>query len=204
MLTSFVWSISSVRCFRILVVTWLFATWVSSLSAKDEKWCEGVGYAQRPSAQYSHENLRKRLKLNPGDVDALINLGIHLEEQGQSAQAYALYERAIQAKPDCYLGYYFAGLVEDRISRNAASEAEAKIYKALSLDASVQTDPNIQGFMRAHPRRVGGLSSTENESPSVTNQILSSSDRFLAGVGVGLLLATPFLYLARRKRSASG
>jgi tetratricopeptide (TPR) repeat protein len=196
-------SIFAVQLWHILAAVWLFATWMPSAFAQDEKGCEGVGYAKQPFAQYSPENLQKRLQRDPADVDALTSLGIHLQEQDQLNQAEALYERAVQAKPDCYLGYYFAGLVEERISTHAASDAEAKMYKALSLNPSLRNDPNVEGFFRRHPRSVIGASSKETESPSVTNNLLGSANRFLIGVGVGLLLSAPFVYLARRKQSAS-
>jgi tetratricopeptide (TPR) repeat protein len=198
----FLKSALTVRCGRIFAAACLFTIWTPSAFAQDEKGCEGVGFARQPPAQYSPESLEKRLKRNPADVDALINLGLHLEEQDQDSKAYKLYERAIQASPGCSLGYMFAGLAEERISGDAASDAEAKLHKALSLDPSLRNDPNVQGFFRRHPRPVLGGSSKETQSPSVTNDLLGSANRFLIGVGVGLLLATPFVYLARRKRTA--
>ena len=197
-------SIFAVQLWRILAAAWLFATWMPSVFAQDERGCQGVGFAKQSFTQYSPESLRKRLQRNPKNVDALIHLGSHLEEQDQITQAYALYERAIQAKPGCSLGYLFAGLVEERISGHAASDAEVKMHKALSLDPSLRNDPNVEGFFRRHPRSVIGASSKETESPSVTNNLLASANHFLIGVGVGLLLSTPFVYLARRKQSASG
>ena len=162
-----------------------------------------MGFAKQSSSQYSPENLRKRLDRDPADVDALINLGIHLEEKGQITEADALYERAIQAKPDCYLGYLFAGLVRDRISQEASSDAEAKIRKAISLDPTLRSDPNVQGFLKLHPLTFGGPPAREIQSPSATDHLLDSANHFFIGVGVGLLLAMPFPYLARRKQSAS-
>ena len=190
------------RCRRILTTALLFATWTPLAFAQDQNGCEQVGFAKQSYSQYSPEILEKRLKQNPADVDALINLGLHLEEQDQDSKAYKLYERAIQASPGCSLGYMFAGLAEERISGDAASDAEAKLHKALSLDPSLRNDPNVQGFFRRHPRTVLRGSSKETESASDTNNLLGSANRFLIGVGVGLLLATPFVYLARRKRTA--
>jgi tetratricopeptide (TPR) repeat protein len=197
--TPLVRKFSSVRRTRILVAALLFAGWMPSVSAENEKGCEGVGFAKLAHAQYSPENLQKRLERNPADVDALINLGIHLEEQDQDSKAYALYEKAIQARPDCSLGYQFAGLVEERISEHAASDADAKMHRVLALDPSLRNDPNVQGFFKRHPRSVIGSSFKEAPSPSVTTDLLATSNRFLVGVGVGLLLAAPFVYFARRK-----
>ena len=196
--------IPTTRCWCILAAACLIALWIPLVSAQDETGCEGVGFAKHSPAQYSPQNLRKRLERNPADVDALINLGIHLEEQDQITQADALYQRAIEAKPDCYLGYLFAGLVESSISGRESSKAEAKIRKAISLDRSLRNDPNVQSFLKSHPLTFGGPPAKEVQAPSLTGDLLGSANTFLIGVGVGLLLAMPFLYLARRKPSASG
>jgi len=196
-------SISSIRCLRMLAAAWLFAMWVPCAYSQDQEGCEGVGFTKQLFTKYSPENLQKRLEQDPKDVDALINLGIHLEEQDQIVQADGLYERAIQAKPDCYLGYLFGGLVKDRIGRKAFSDAEAGIRKALSLNPSLRNDGNVQGFMKRHPQLVGVQLAGEKESSSSTSELLPSANRFLVGMAAGLLLAAPFLYFARRKQSAS-
>src|SRR5882672_2937811 len=144
---------SAVRSWKVvLVAAWLLAAWVPAAFPQDGKGCEGVQYSKKPFAQYSPEKLQQRIRQDPSDVDALINLGIRLEEQDQTAEAKALYERAIKAKPDCYLGYYFAGLAAETISTDSASEANTKIRKAISLDPRLENDPNVKGFMKRHPR----------------------------------------------------
>ncbi len=193
-------SFSSGHCLRVLAAACFLVVRVPSLFAQAENGCQGVGYSKQAFTQHSPEKLRQRLAQNPTDVDALVNLGIHLEEQDQSSEAEALYERAIKARPDCYLGYYFSGLAQERISKQAATDAEAKILKAMSLDPSLRNDPNVQGFFKAHPRSVGGGPPSETRSPLVANGLLTSSSRFLVGVGFGLLLASPIVYLARRKQ----
>jgi tetratricopeptide (TPR) repeat protein len=177
--------------------------WMPSVFAQDEKGCEGVGFAKPPFSQYSPENLRKRIERDPKDVNALIHLGTHLEERDQLRQAEALYDRAIQAKPNCSLGYLFAGLLREKIGREATSDAEANIRKALSLNPSLWNEGNVQGFRMRHPQLMGSVPSSQKDLPSSTDQLLSGGDRFTIGLGVGLLLATPFVYLARRRRSAS-
>ncbi|HKO03955.1 MAG TPA: tetratricopeptide repeat protein [Candidatus Acidoferrales bacterium] len=158
-----------------------------------------MGYAKQPPGQYSPKSLHKRLERNPKDVDALINLGIDLEEEGQTTQAEVLYERAIQAQPSCYLGYYFSGLALEGIGGKASADAEVNILRAINLNPSLQTDGNVQGFMSRHPRRMSGVPPKANELPSVTTEYLSSANRFLIGVSVGLLLAVPLVYFYRRK-----
>ena len=58
--------------------------WAACAYAQDEKGCEGVGFAKQSFTKYSPEGLQKQLEQNQADVDALINLRIRLEEQGQS------------------------------------------------------------------------------------------------------------------------
>ena len=194
-------SILVIQHWHLLAVVLLLMIWVPSASTQDEKGCQGVGYTKHPRSEYAPENLKRLLARDPKDVDALVDMGLHLEEQDQFTQAYGLYERAIEARPSCYLGYYFAGLVGDRISRNAASDAEANIRKALSLNPSLQDDGNVQGFMKRHPQPVGAAA-IEREPPSETSEILATANRFSVGLGVGVLLATLVFYLARSRQTA--
>lgn len=167
--------------------------------AQSDDGCAGVNFAKAPSDQYSPENLQRRLDRDPKDVDALINLGIHLEEVDQITEAYALYKRAIDAKPDCYLAYQFAGLVADRISRKTSAEADTDIHKALSLNPSTAKDGNVEAFLNRHaPLAVAPAKSAES-APKEDSSAWGGS-RFVVGIGVGLLLSTAFIYLFRRRR----
>jgi tetratricopeptide (TPR) repeat protein len=204
MRSAFIWNISAARCWRVLAAVWLLAMWMPGVFAQDEKGCEGVGFAGPPFTQYSPENLRNQLKRNPKDVNALLHLGAYLEEEGQLRQAEDLYERAIQVKPDCYLGYLFAGLLRHRISERTSSEAEANIRKALSLKPSLWNDPNVQNFRTRHPDLMGKPLPSQEELPSIPEELLSGSEKFTIGLGIGLLLAVPLVYLARRRRRESG
>ena len=187
---------------HVLVVVLLFVMSPLSALAQDQKGCEGVRYAKHSPAEYSLERLKERVAKDPSDVDALIHLGIHLEEQSQFTQAFALYERAIQIGPTCYLGYYFAGLVGDRISRDTASEAQSNISKAVSLNPSLRDDANVQGFMKRHPRAIGGTPPIDKEPPSEARHILAAASPFSIGLAVGILLAAIFFCLARFVRAA--
>lgn len=200
----FLRTVPTTRCRRIVAAVCLIAASMPPVFAQDDKGCEGVGFAKHSPTQYSLANLRKRLERNPADVDALINLGIDLEEQDQINQAYALYQRAIQAKPDCSLGYLFAGLVEERIGGTASSDAEVKIRKALSLDPSLRRDGNVESFLKRHAPIVTRPPSDETRPASSAEDLLAFSNHFLIGVGIGILLAMPFLYVARRRWGASG
>lgn len=175
---------------------------VPRAGAQDEKGCEGVGYAKHTQSEYSLESLKKRLEKDPKDVDALIHTGLHVEEKEGFAQAEALYERAIQAKPDCYLGYYFAGLVEDRISRKATSDAELNISKAVNLNPSLHDDGNVQGFIKRHAQPTGSVSSMEKRMPTESSQIVSTANRFSIGLGLGILLAVIAFYIGRSRSTA--
>ena len=180
-----------------LAAACLLTVFVPRVVAQSPDGCEGVNYAKRPSGQYSPESLRNRLKKDAKDVDALINLGSDLEEQGQLFEAYALYQRAITAKPSCYLGYYFAGLVEDRISTHTYQAALVDIHRATSLDPSLLKDPNVEVLIRSHTKLIPEPHT--EPAPSVSD-FLFSGNRFLIGVGVGILLSAPFMYVLWRKR----
>jgi len=191
-------AVRSSFCPPLLFAACVFVS-IFPLYARSADGCVGVNFAKSPSDQYSPENLQKRLARDPKDVDALINLGIHLEEVDQITESYGLYKRAIDAKPECYLGYQFAGLVADRISRRTSAEADADIHKALSLDPSIAKDGNVEAFLNRHAPVV----STDAKSPqSVPKEDVSAlgGSRFLIGIGVGLLLSTPFIYLFRCRR----
>jgi tetratricopeptide (TPR) repeat protein len=193
----------AVRSWRVvLVATLLFLTWTPAAFPQDVKGCEGVKYSKRPFAEYSPEKLQQRIRQDPSDVDALINLGIRLEEQDQTAEAKALYERAIKAKPDCYLGYYFAGLAAETISTDSASEADTKIRKAISLDPRLENDPNVKGFMKRHSRPMASAVPTDTEPPPLNRQILAGSNRFYVGMGVGIILAAIIFYFVRLRRTS--
>lgn len=159
--------------------------------------CTGVSFAKAPSDQYSPENLQKRLARDPKDLDALINLGIHLEEMDQLTEAYALYNRAIDAKPECYLGYQFAGLAADRISRKMSLDADTDIHKALNLNPGIAKDGNVEAFVKRHSHSVATPAKSA-ESPD--DGFALGGSRFFIGIGVGLLLSTALIYFLRRRR----
>lgn len=171
------------------------------LSAQSGDLCTGVNFAKAPTDQYSPESLQERLARDPKDVDALINLGIHLEEINQITEAYGLYKRAIDARPDCYLGYQFAGLVADRISRRTSSESDVDIHRALSLNPSIAKDGNVEAFLRSHAPSLGAPVESAESAPKDVGSPFGGTSRFLIGIGVGLMLSTPFIYLVRRRRT---
>jgi len=195
--------IPTIRHFCFSLASLLLLICLPSAFAHDTKGCEGVGYTNRPSSEYSAENLKKRVAGHPKDVDALIHLGINLEEKDEFGEAYSLYEKAIQARPDCYLGYYFAGLVTDRISTRSASEAEVNIAKAVSLNPALREDGNIQGFMSRHTRRIGDALRSDAGPHSVPGQTLVSANNFYIGLGLGVFCTALLLFLARLRRSAA-
>jgi tetratricopeptide (TPR) repeat protein len=187
--------------YMMAVVLLLFAIAAPYVVGQEEKGCDGVRYAKRPHSDYSSENLKRRLERNPGDVDALIHTGLRLEEQDEFDQAYALYKRAIQARPDCSLGYLFAGLVGERISEKMIAEAEANVRQAISLNPKLRHDGNVQGFMKQHSRTMGGYVPLEKQQPSEAVRVLATASRFYIGLGVGVLLAACAFYLARFRRT---
>ena len=188
-------------CLRwILAAATLFAAWGLPVSASEEKGCEGVGFATRRASEYSPGKLKERIQSDRNDVDALIHLGIHLEEQNELSEAEALYARTILAKPDCSLGYLFAGLVRNRISSGENSRAEADIRKAVTLNPSLRMDGNVQGFLSQHPNLWGIRPVTPAaEEPWAVRQVLATANHFFVGLGVGLFLATLVFFVAGRR-----
>jgi hypothetical protein len=168
--------------------------------AREGEGCEGVEFAKRAPVLYSPSALRDRLERDPADVDALVHLGLHLEEKGEPRQALDLYLRAVRAKPACSLGYYFAGLVEETISDRLGSDCVKEINKAISLDPSLREDPNIEAFLRRHSPRAPVPSPTPAGPAANVRALLAGGGRFMIGVGVGLLLAVCFSYLFGRRR----
>lgn len=191
-------------CLCFITGVWLLVgVLVPSVCAQTENGCDGVEFVGRPGEQYSLDDLRKRMKRDPADVEALIKLGLYLEEQDQFAQALALYERVIEAKPDCYLGYQFAGLVIEKNSWKAFLDREKKLLKALELDPTLKKDPNLRGFLKRRSE-LANPPPKAAEPPPEPKYVLTARDRFLIGIVVGLLLTTPFLFLIRRsQRDAS-
>jgi tetratricopeptide (TPR) repeat protein len=124
---------------------------VQRASGKESGGCEGVAFSKRDPKQYTPTALQERIARDPADVDALIHLGLRMEELGQAEGADDLYLRAIQARPQCYLGYYFAGLVEERIGNHLGRESVRKINKAVGLDPDLRNDPNVKAFLARHP-----------------------------------------------------
>jgi tetratricopeptide (TPR) repeat protein len=137
------------------------------------------------------------------DVDALVSLGIYLEEHGQVRQAVNLYDRAIKAKPNCDLGYYFAGLAEERVSEEMASDAQQKMCKAVNLNAHLQTYPNVVAYFGQHPLPGARAASGPTPSPPTLSDLLAHGNQFVMGMGAGLLLAALLVYAVGRKRGAS-
>jgi len=185
-----------------LAVACFFCALAYPSSAQDRQGCEGVQYSKRPLAEYSRQRLEQRIQQNPSDVDALINLGIRLEEAAQNAQALALYERAIQARPNCALGHLFGGLVQEKISDDAASDADVKIHRAIILDSSLQKDPNVEGYLKRHTRPTPSAVTLDEEPPTLAKQILSGASRFYVGIGVGVVLTSLLLSLLKFRRTS--
>ena len=117
----------------------------------------------------------------------------------QLTEAYGLYKRATDAKPECYLGYQFAGLVADRISRKTSSESDTDIHKALNLNPGIAKDGNVEAFLNRHARLVATPTKSVEPVPKEEGTRLGRS-LFVVGVAVGLLLSTPIIYVLRRRR----
>lgn len=188
---------------RILLVLGVSAAGcIPSAFAQDQDSCRDVAFAKKIPSEYSAQNLKKRLAQDPSDVDALIHTGLRLEEQGKDTEAYSQYQKAIQARPNCSLGYLFAALVEEKISGETDSDAEAKMRKAVGLQPTLQSDPNVVGFLQRHRKLAPSTAAGNERSESAMDNLLGTANHFWIGVGVGVVLVTPFLYFVRRKQTA--
>ena len=190
----------TVHCRCILATACFLLLWMPVYPSENGQGCKDVEFVKQPLSRYSPESLRTRLQRNPADVDALLNLGVHLEEQEQISEAEALYEKAIETKPDCYLGYLFAGLVCERIGEKKAGEANADIHKALTLEPNLSNDGNVQGFLKRHmhPPLLNYVSPIEEDMHPDARRILGAGNRFLIGLGTGVLITSLIFYVTRR------
>jgi tetratricopeptide (TPR) repeat protein len=186
---------------RLFALILLVVVPIRHVFGQEGKGCEGVAFARHEPRQYTLVALQKRVERNPPDLDAIIHLGLHMEEIGKIEKADNLYLRAIRARPDCYLGYYFAGLVEERISDHLRSESLRKINKALALDPSLRDDPNVRAFLARHPSQTRTPTPKPGVLRTPLGELVASANRFWIGVGAGFLLAAPLLFFLRRKRA---
>jgi tetratricopeptide (TPR) repeat protein len=134
-----------------------------------------------------------KLKQNPNDFDALTEVGVRLEEEDKLGEALAQYKKAIKGQPARYEGYYFAGLLEERMGERAKSNAEADIRQALSLKPDLSKDPNISAFLKRH-----GPTPSQSQQTQPTF-LFGNSSRFFIGIGVGLVLASAIIFAFRRQ-----
>jgi tetratricopeptide (TPR) repeat protein len=152
--------------------------------------CTQRAIALAPALSMAHNNLglllatraqraavasyREALRLNPGYVEALNNLGNVLRELGERREALSLYQRAVQLDPSrtdshCNLGY---ALLDAR----RVTEAVASFRGALALQANsvpvhlglaaalrvqglpAEAEASCQSALAAEPRSPGALS----------------------------------------------
>jgi hypothetical protein len=96
-------------------------------------------------------------------------------------------------RPDRYEGYYFAGLLEERMGEQAKSNAEADIRQALSLNPGLSKNPNISAFLKRHAT---SPSQPQQAQPTFA---LGNSSRFFIGIGVGMIPATVTTFALQKK-----
>jgi len=146
----------------------------------------------------SSDSMEKKLQHNPRDFQALITLGLAREQQERLYEALALYKRAIEAKPDDYQGYYFAGQLEDRINRQTPPDVESDIRKAISLKPEVAKESGIAEILERRKSATGqpqaAVETTRYRDPSRP----SNRTSFFVGLGTGITLTIPLmLFLCR-------
>ncbi len=96
----------------------------------------GLGLSQHlgDDTTRAQESVQKALMLDPGLVEGYVVLGDILESDGRLAEASDVFHRAIEKKPDLYIGYYYCAKVALEGGESQTQEALAFLTKAIDLN----------------------------------------------------------------------
>lgn len=95
-----------------------------------------LGYIwEKKDVKMSVEYFRSANRANPRSTEALYNLGLIYQENGQPEKAIQSYESIIKIEPDNKLAYYNIGYV-NLVYLNKYSEGVSSFTKALALDSN--------------------------------------------------------------------
>lgn len=183
------------RYLALMLMLCAFASTELSANPADSR-C-GVEFTKYEGDGYSFEELQRRVANDPGDADALAHLGLLYEEQENRRRALELYEQAIHQRPECWIGYYFAGLVAPKVASDMEILQSQYFQKAVELDPELAQDSDIQAFWARTRRRPPPI--MIKEAPSALG--MGQGWTLLAGVGLGMLVGIAMTLLITRKRS---
>lgn len=193
--------------------------------------CTQRAIALAPALSMAHNNLglllaarapraavasyREALRLNPGYVEALNNLGNVLREVGERREALSLYQRAVQLDPSrtdshCNLGY--ALLDARRMTEAAASFRRALALQANSVPAHLglaaalrvqglpaEAEASCEFALAAEPQNPGALSLL-GELRADRGQFAEAQELFERAIAVDPDFAPAYAGIAAHRR----
>ena len=119
---------------------------VETLSS--DAWFDAAFDLEAVSPARARDAYRRVLEKDPGHVEALLNLGRLLHEDGDAAAAERHYRRAAGADPSSALAAFNLGVALEDLGRG--DEAEAAYRRALELDADLaEAHFNLAGLLEA-------------------------------------------------------
>ena len=78
----------------------------------------------------SRQHFLKELRINPGDVDAIIDFGFFLLERGEIESAKEKFHRALELRPDTAMALFYLG----EIALDSGDKANAMKFYAQALE----------------------------------------------------------------------
>ena len=103
---------------------------VPSSARTAEQWVVAAMELERDSPDEAHRAYKEALKLEPGLVDASINLGLLYHRDGELQEAERCYRKAIESAPQEVLGHFnLAVVLTDQGDRKGAIEAYEAVVR---------------------------------------------------------------------------
>ena len=113
-----------------------------------DAWFDAAFDLEAVSPARARDAYRRVLEKDPGHVEALLNLGRLLHEDGDAAAAERHYRRAVEADPSSALAAFNLGVALEDLERGG--EAEAQYRRALDLDGDLaEAHFNLAGLLEA-------------------------------------------------------
>jgi tetratricopeptide (TPR) repeat protein len=93
----------------------------------------GVAYLRAGDPRQAEADFEAALRLNPTDVDALVNLGLLRWQKGEKSSAIELIQRALTVKPDSARAWASLGAMQ--LSLGETERARSSYQRALHFDS---------------------------------------------------------------------
>jgi tetratricopeptide (TPR) repeat protein len=137
----------------------------ASGDAADQLLEHAIGLLNRGNTAAAEPILRTLIARNPGNADALYNLGMMLSDQGRLEESIETLQRHLESAPGHSNGWAALGVAQAR--RNATSEAIESLERALELDP--QNAHALRNLAAIHAK----------ESPATALSLLQEAARLL-------------------------